>query len=371
MICIAIHAEEIPAPISTAAAASGCQAFSGPYLRRLPSAMPQHFFEIAVNPAVAESDFAGNGIQNLGTANFSQLLGTTRSIGVSQYFEPATIWVGENSVLKIDLVNFFANPIDAGSLSLTDMLPSGVTVTGAASDVDGCGISTTAALGSGSIVLSGGSIPAGGACEIDVPVTSAMPSATPYVNTIARGAMTAKIEGVTASNGGPATAPLQVYAPITATKTVTSSDNKVCGASKMFTFTARGCSLPLSSFGASVTMTSANALSGSTTIRGLVPDNCTISQIAPKNTPTNYTWNAPAEQTMTTTAVGATAASLTNLLNANAATLAVTENITGDAASVIASSLRFPYLVTRATPTSTYVGDVTAGAGGLLGSDNL
>jgi len=197
-------------PILTAVAAPGCRAFSGPHLGRLPGVMPQHFFEIALSPAAAEADFAGDRIQNLGTANFSQPLGTTQSIGVTQYFEPAVIWVGQNSVLKIDLVNFFANPIDAGSLSLTDTLPNGVTVTGAASDIDGCDISITTAVGSGSIILSGGSIPAGGACEIDVPVTSATPSATPYVSTIAAGAMTAKIEGVAASNGGPATAPLTV-----------------------------------------------------------------------------------------------------------------------------------------------------------------
>lgn len=258
MICIVIHAEAIPVPTLTVAAEPGCQVFSGAHLRRLPKVMQQHSFEIALSAAFAESDFAGSGTQNLGTANFSQLLGTTQSIGVTQYFEPATIWAGENSVLKIDLVNFFANPIDADSLSLTDTLPSGVTVTGAASDIDDCGISVTAAVGSGSIVLNGGSIPAGAACEIDVPVTSATASATPYVNTIAAGAMTAKIEGVTASNGGPATAPL-----------------------------------------------------------------------------------------------------------------AVTKNITGIAASVITSSLRFPYSVTCVTPTATYVGDITVGTGSPIGSDNL
>jgi Ice-binding-like len=103
---------------------------------------------------------------------------------VGKSFTPPTILAGANSKLTITL----SNPNSTAATitaPFTDSLPSGVFVSGAAANT--CGGVVTAALGGTSVKITGGSIPANGACTITVNVTA--PVAGTYVNSIAAGAL--------------------------------------------------------------------------------------------------------------------------------------------------------------------------------------
>jgi hypothetical protein len=103
---------------------------------------------------------------------------------VNKSFSPASITAGGISTLTLTL----SNPnVTAATLTapLTDTLPIGVTVSGAASTT--CGGTVTAALGGSAVTLTGGSIPADGSCTVMVNVAAL--TAGSYFNSLAAGAL--------------------------------------------------------------------------------------------------------------------------------------------------------------------------------------
>lgn len=99
-------------------------------------------------------------------------------------FSPATITAGGLSTLAITLSNANAT---AATLTepLVDTFPSGVTVSSGGTNT--CGGKLTAAKGSSSVGLTGGSIPAKGSCTVTVVVTA--PTAGAYFNSLPAGAL--------------------------------------------------------------------------------------------------------------------------------------------------------------------------------------
>jgi uncharacterized repeat protein (TIGR01451 family) len=128
-------------------------------------------------------------------------------------FSPATIFAGGVSTLTITLSNTDAKAA-ALTVPLTDTLPSGVTVSSGGSTT--CGGMVTAAKGSSSVTLTGGSIPAHGSCQVTVVVIA--PAAGNYFNSLAAGVLKTS----TGSNASPAIATLTVtpvtHAPPTLSK---------------------------------------------------------------------------------------------------------------------------------------------------------
>lgn len=120
---------------------------------------------------------------------------------VGKSFAPPTIIAGGNATLTLSL----SNPNAAAatiSAPFSDSLPSGVVVSGVATNT--CGGVVTAAMGGSSVSVSGGSIPANGACSMTVNVTA--PLAGTYVNSIASGALQTSV----GNNTTPAVATLSV-----------------------------------------------------------------------------------------------------------------------------------------------------------------
>ena len=129
---------------------------------------------------------------------------------LTKSFSPASITAGGTSTLTLTLSN--ANSIAASlSSALVDAFPSGLTVSALGATT--CGGVLTGVKGSSSVMLSGGSIPAGGSCTVTATVTAT--AAGTYVNSIAAG-------GLKTSNGSCATAAvatLTVTAPVAPTLT--------------------------------------------------------------------------------------------------------------------------------------------------------
>lgn len=107
---------------------------------------------------------------------------------VGKSFTQPTILAGQSSTLTLTLSN--SNSTSASiTAPFTDSLPSGLSISGAAANT--CGGVVTAPLGGTSVSISGGAIPADGACTITVAVTA--PVAGTYVNSIASGALETSI----------------------------------------------------------------------------------------------------------------------------------------------------------------------------------
>lgn len=277
--------------------------------------------------------------QGVVTTNFSAPLSTTQSIGVTKQFSPDAVWAGQSSALKITLVNFYANDTDAGSLRVADVggWPAGLTATSVVST--SCGIVATLEPAGNGFTLSGGQIPAGGSCAIEIAVTGSAPGA--YTNTIDAGEMTASVSGVAASNSSAASAPLTVYAPLTITKTVASSDGRVTGVSGTFNFTIGNCADPRNAAGAVASVALNNSLTGSASVNGLVPDTCTISEAAPTNPPANYEWVPESPRPVTLTAEGPNAVAFTNRLSRQVGAIALAKTISGGPASGVSATFNF------------------------------
>ncbi len=110
---------------------------------------------------------------------------------VAKSFNPTSIAAGGKSTLTISLTN--TNTTALTGVSMTDTLPTGMTVAASNTTIDTCGGTATAASSSGMVSLSGGTIPASGNCTVTVTVTSSKSGSA--VNTIAVGS-------VTSTNGG-------------------------------------------------------------------------------------------------------------------------------------------------------------------------
>jgi len=121
-------------------------------------------------------------------------------------FSPATISVNAVSTLVLTLSNS-NSVIDTMTAPLTDHLPAGMTVDGPASTT--CRGTVSAPIGSSSVSLTGGVIPAKGSCAISVGVTSG--SAGSYHNSVGAGALKTS----NGNNVAPAVATLTVTPVVT------------------------------------------------------------------------------------------------------------------------------------------------------------
>ncbi|HPJ67815.1 MAG TPA: InlB B-repeat-containing protein [Desulfobacteraceae bacterium] len=119
----------------------------------------------------------------------------------SKNFSPETILSGGTSTLTFTIDNT-ASALAATGLAFTDNLPDGVVVATPPNASAACtGGSLTATDGSSTITYSGGSVPAGASCTIQVDVTSS----TAGIQTNTTGDLTSS-----SGNSGPATASLTV-----------------------------------------------------------------------------------------------------------------------------------------------------------------
>ena len=161
-------------------------------------------YNASLNPAGAGDEVSGT----LVLGNFSPWLleaspegscGSAPSVEV--LFSPTTIYEGKKSNLTIT----FVNPNDSAATItalFTNYLPSGLSVSGSATNT--CGGSLTAISGSSSFSLSGGIIAANSSCKIKVQVTASHEGN--YTNVVPTGALQTN----KGSNADPAEATLVV-----------------------------------------------------------------------------------------------------------------------------------------------------------------
>lgn len=143
---------------------------------------------------------AGTGAAAAATLNIT----TLTAPGVTKAFGAATIPTGGSTTMTITLTANNATAITG--TAFTDSFPPGLLVATTPSLTNTCGGTVTGATaGSGTLSLSGGTIPASGSCLVRVNVTSA--DTAEYINS------TGTVTTTNAGTFGPATATLNVLAP--------------------------------------------------------------------------------------------------------------------------------------------------------------
>ncbi|WP_171974771.1 DUF11 domain-containing protein [Leptolyngbya sp. 'hensonii'] len=125
------------------------------------------------------------------TSAASATLTNLPGLGVGKAFSPSLVQPGDTALLTITIIN--ANPIDLTSLSLTDTLPSGVTIAPIPNGTTTC-TSGTVTTTADSVTITGGSMVASTSCTVSVNVTVA--AIGTYNNVIPANAITTA-EGVT------------------------------------------------------------------------------------------------------------------------------------------------------------------------------
>ncbi|HEX8012782.1 MAG TPA: hypothetical protein VF814_17900 [Casimicrobiaceae bacterium] len=150
------------------------------------------------------------------------------AVGVNKSFTPNSVVSTQPATLTIVLLNPSSSA--ATAVALTDTLPAGVVIaTPLAIGSNSCAFSTAGVVaGSGSVSLSGGSIPpisggVAGECQFQVDVSASSPNT--YLNTIAAGAVSSS----RGSNAQAAQATLVVSAPANVTGPKTFSPANVHG----------------------------------------------------------------------------------------------------------------------------------------------
>ncbi|MGA0570651.1 DUF7507 domain-containing protein [Variovorax sp. VNK109] len=149
----------------------------------------------AIAAGAVTASVNGSATQNGTGAAATLLVAASQRLLTYKSFTPSTIAVSESSMMEVTLVN--PNAFAVTGLSLSDIFATDVTrtpagagtlVIAAGSVTNNCGGTLTATLGSGSVVLSGGALPAGGNCSIRVPVRATAEGL--YTNTIPTGRTT-------------------------------------------------------------------------------------------------------------------------------------------------------------------------------------
>ncbi len=156
--------------------------------------------------------------------------GTGAPIG-SKTFNPTPVQVGQTSRLTITI----QAPTEAlSSIAFTDALPAGVVVAANPNVNNSCGGTVTAAAGSGTISLTGGSITGTSypqSCTVQVNVVSNSPGA--YTNLMAAGSITASAGGTPVQNAAAFQAALNVNASISGSKSFAPTSINSNGTSTM------------------------------------------------------------------------------------------------------------------------------------------
>lgn len=121
------------------------------------------------------------------------------AIGVNKGFSPASAFPNQVSVLSLNLIN--PNTSAATNLSVTDTLPAGLVVAPGGVISNTCGGTVVAVPGTGSVVLTNGTIPAAvtvsGTCAVQVQVRAATNGT--YINTITPAQVSSSQGGTTAN----------------------------------------------------------------------------------------------------------------------------------------------------------------------------
>lgn len=153
------------------------------------------------------------GLTNAGQATTS--LTTQSNLGIAKKFTPNVVKPGERSRLRITFFNPTTEPVT--NLSVTDTLPTNVTVPGGANPTTTCtgGIVTaptaaTVQISGASITAASGGVSASCYAEIDVLVSVA----GDFVNTIPASAVSAVIGGTPVTNSQPTSDTLRAKSPL-------------------------------------------------------------------------------------------------------------------------------------------------------------
>ncbi|HAV76569.1 MAG TPA: hypothetical protein DCX53_04355 [Anaerolineae bacterium] len=168
------------------------------------------------NPGSLQTD---QGVTNGSPANANL---NVQPIGVTKVFSPLSIDAGDSSTLTITLQNPTATLYTG--VSVDDVLPAGLSVTGTPTTTCGPGVVTYNS-GSNTLSMTGGTVPASvspptpNTCNITATVLSALTASGNYANTIPSNAVTTSVPGVT--NFLPATSTLTVAPALTGTKVYT------------------------------------------------------------------------------------------------------------------------------------------------------
>lgn len=168
------------------------------------------------NTSLAGRALARNGAVTLDSNVVTATTCAAASVSLSKAFNPASVSAGGTSTLTITLTNSGSSAA-AMTSPLTDNLPGGVVVASPPNATTTCGGSVTTT--TSSVTLTGGTIPANGACTVSVNVTAAAGGA--YINTLAAGAL----QTDNGSNTGQATATLTVSPVAVSTVTLSKAFN--------------------------------------------------------------------------------------------------------------------------------------------------
>jgi uncharacterized repeat protein (TIGR01451 family) len=149
------------------------------------------------------TDTQGAGNSSAATADLTI---APAAVTLSKIFAPASIIAGAASTLTITLPNTAAAAVALTSVSLSDALPTGLTIAAAPNATTTCGAGTlTATAGGSSVALANGSVAANATCTIAVGVTGTVTGG--YTNTIPANALS---DTQSVSNGSASTANLTI-----------------------------------------------------------------------------------------------------------------------------------------------------------------
>jgi uncharacterized repeat protein (TIGR01451 family) len=268
-------------------------------------------------------------------------------------FRPSTITAGGTSTVTLTLSNS-DNAAAKLTAPLIDTLPSGITVSGGGSTT--CGGTVTAVKGSSTVNLSGGAIPAEGACTVTASVTA--PVAGSFFNSLAAGALKTS----NGNNASPAVATLTVTPVVSPSLTKSFSPASVsAGGTSTLTITLNNANSTAAALTSPLvdTLPSGMTLSagGSTTCAG------TVTAAAGSSALTVTGGSIPANGTCTVTALVTLGAAgrYTNTLAAGALRTSNGSNTTAAAATLTATPILAPSLGKSFSPAS-----ITAGGTSTL-----
>jgi uncharacterized repeat protein (TIGR01451 family) len=194
-----------------------------------PNTIPVTNFTNTENVVAAAAATANATVSNGGTGGGGP--GTTTPVTISKIFGTPSISSNGTSVLTITINNPVGNQ-DLTGMSLTDNLPSGVTLASTPNASSSCNYvsspSLTAAANSSILKITGGSLKSGTSCTIIATVTGII--ANTYTNTIPAGAMTTT-NGI--SNSNAASAAITIISGVRITKSFNGNTIAANGISRL------------------------------------------------------------------------------------------------------------------------------------------
>ncbi|HEX4427580.1 MAG TPA: hypothetical protein VH079_19420, partial [Terriglobales bacterium] len=250
---------------------------------------------------------------------------------LAKAFTPSLIAPNGTSTLTFTAANPAANTVTLLGVAFTDNLPAGIVVASPNNLTGSCGGTLGATAGTGTISLSGGSIPANVACTVSVDVTSSTPGA--YTNT------TSAITSTSGGTGNTAAANFSVGLAPSISKAFGTSTISLGGSTSLtFTIANSNTNTALSGVAftdpmpAGLAVATPNGLTGSCG-SGTVTTNATSVVLSNGTIPANSSCHFSVN--VTAIAVGTLMNTTGNVSSANAGT----GNVASASISVVASDL--------------------------------